>query len=125
MSGERAVDRPALWVGHVTMTVTDPRRAHDFYSSLGMRTVLTADELCIVELRGGTHIVFERGDPDAPGDAPFDLMTDDLPGMHEAWSAAGHDVSEIIPGEVHDVFVLTDDDGYRTIVFNSHVVGPV
>ena len=47
--------RPPLWVGHVAMTVTDPRAAHDWYVALGMRTVMAGDDFSITELRGGTH----------------------------------------------------------------------
>ena len=44
--------RPPLWVGHVSMTVTDPRAAHDWYVALGMRTVMAGDDFSI---RPGRH----------------------------------------------------------------------
>lgn len=116
--------RPPLWIGHVVMTVSDPQRSHDYYAGLGMRSVESGEEFAIVELRGGTHLLFEPG-PSEPGDAPFDLMVDDLGTTHERFRRAGLDVSEIITGDPHDVFVLTDPDGKRIVVFNSHVVGPV
>ena len=117
-------DRPPLWVGHVTMSVSDPARAHDYYVGLGMRSVLRGDEFAITELRGGTHLVLEAGEVE-PGDAPFDLMVEDLPAMHAQFREAGLDVSDIIPGEIHDVFVLEDPDRKRIVVFNSHVIGAV
>ena len=117
-------ERPPLWVGHVIMNVSDPARAHDFYVGLGMRSVLCGDEFAITELRGGTHLVLQSGDT-APGDAPFDLMVEDLVATHDQFRASGLDVSEIISGDVHDVFVVTDPDGKRIVVLNSHVIGPV
>jgi catechol 2,3-dioxygenase-like lactoylglutathione lyase family enzyme len=116
--------RPELWVGHVTLTVGDPARAHDYYESLGLRSVQRADDLSIAELRGGTHLVLRPGTP-TPGGAPFDLMVEDLPAAHARWSETGLDVSEILQGDNHSVLVLTDLDGYRVIVFDSHVVGDV
>ncbi len=117
-------ERPALWVGHVTMSVSDPQRSHDYYVALGMRSVLPGDKFAIAELRGGTHLVLEVGEVE-PGDAPFDLMVEDLSATHSQFKEAGLDVSDIMTGDVHDVFVLTDPDGKRIVVFNSHVIGLV
>jgi len=121
---ETSGERPALWVGHVTLTVRDVASAYEFYRGLGMRPVHQDDGFGIVELRGGTHVLLQSGEP-AGGDAPFDLMVDDLPGTHRAWTSEGLEVSEIITGDVHDVFVLTDPDGHRFVVYDSHAVGPV
>ena len=60
-----------------------------------------------------------------PGDAPFDLMTDDLSGTHRRFVDQGLDVSDIIEGDIHNVFVLTDPDGHRLVVSDDHSVGPV
>ena len=78
----------------------------------------------LIELRGGTHIEFGAGTHE-PGDAPFDLTVDDLRATHADWAAAGHDVSDIISGDPHSVFVLRDLNDYRVIVFDSHVIGAV
>ncbi len=117
-------ERPALWVGHIGMDVSDPAAAHDYYVALGMRSVHKSEDFSITEVRGGTHLIFRKGEPE-PGDADFDLMVEDLDGTHAAWSEMGLDVGDIIRGEIHDVFVLTDPDQLRVIVYNSHVVGPV
>ena len=106
------------------MTVSDPQRSHDYYVGLGMRSVVPGDKFAITELRGGTHLVLDRGDAE-PGDAPFDLMVEDLTAAHAKFQEAGLEVSEIITGDVHNIFVLTDPDGKRIVVFNSHVIGPV
>jgi catechol 2,3-dioxygenase-like lactoylglutathione lyase family enzyme len=117
-------ERPDLWVGHVAMAVSDPGRAHDYYVGLGMRSVHRGDDIAITELRGGTHLVLFPGNPE-PGAAPFDLMVEDLPAAHARFVAAGLDVSDIDHGDIHDSFSLTDPDGQRISVSNSHVVGTV
>jgi catechol 2,3-dioxygenase-like lactoylglutathione lyase family enzyme len=117
-------ERPALWVGHVAMPVRDPRRAHEHYVALGMRSVFAGDDLEITELRGGTHLVLYQGEP-TPGDAPFDLMVEDLDATHALLSGAGVDVSAISRGDIHDRFTITDPDGMRVTCSNSHVIGPV
>jgi catechol 2,3-dioxygenase-like lactoylglutathione lyase family enzyme len=123
MNGETD-DRPALWVGHVTLTVADPPTAHDFYVALGMRTVFRGPSVSITELRGGTHMVLLPGDP-TPGPAPFDLMVDDVDGWHARLRGDGVAVGEILRGDIHDTFSVTDPDGYVVTVSNSHVVGAV
>jgi len=117
-------ERPTMWIGHVSLTVSDVTASYRFYQQLGMRPIHHADGFAIVELRGGTHVIFEAGEPE-PGDAPFDLMVEDLPAIHQRWLGEGMDVSDIIPGDIHNVFVLTDPDGHRCVVYDSHVVGPV
>ena len=70
-------ERPAVWVGHVALSVADPARSHDFFVAAGMRTIHRADDFAILELRGGTHLLLFGGEATATG-APFDLMVDDL-----------------------------------------------
>lgn len=106
------------------MTVREPVRSHDFYEALGMRSVWRGDDMAILELRGGTHLLCFRGDPER-GDAPFDLMVEDLDAAHRRLSDLGVDVSDISRGDIHDTFVVTDPDGVRVQVSNSHVEGPV
>ena len=89
-----------------------------------MRSVLRGDKVAITELRGGTHLILQVGAVEA-GDAPFDLMVDDLSTTHTQFTQAGLDASDILTGDVHNLFVLTDPDGQRIVVFNSHVVGSV
>ena len=104
------------------MTVRDPVAALDYYVALGMRPVHSTTDVGIVELRGGTHLILEPGSPE-PGDAPFDLMVEDLDATHARLRDSGFDVSEIIRGEIHDVFVLTDPDGNRIELLQRGTVG--
>ena len=89
-----------------------------------MRQVERNDQMTILELRGGTHLLLFQSDP-APGDAPFDLMVDDLEATHAAWERLGLDVSPIDRGRIHSAFVLRDPDGNNITINSSHVVGDV
>jgi catechol 2,3-dioxygenase-like lactoylglutathione lyase family enzyme len=118
-------ERPSVWVGHVVLQVTDLDRAHTFWTGIGMRAVEHNSNVAVLELRGGTHLVLVPSDEVAAGDAPFDLMVDDLDATHAAYSAQGLAPSPIERGRIHDAFTLTDPDGYRVHVNSTHVVGPV
>ena len=117
-------ERPQVWIGHALLTVTDLDASTAFWSSIGMRLVETNPHVTVLELRGGTHLVLVPGAP-SPGEAPFDLMVEDLDATHAAWSDAGIDPSPIARGRIHDSFVARDPDGYVVTVNSSHVVGPV
>ena len=117
-------ERPPVWIGHAVLTVTDLDVSTSFWSSIGMRVVETNPHVSVLELRGGTHLVLVPGAP-TPGEAPFDLMVEDLDATHTAWSEAGIDASPIARGRIHDSFVAHDPDGYAVTVNSSHVVGTV
>lgn len=116
---------PSAWVGHIVQKVSDPAATTKFYERIGLRTVLVRKDMGITELRGGTHIIFLEGEATAGEDAPFDLMVADLDAAHEQWSAAGASVSEIVEGDIHNTFKLSDPDGNQIIVSSSHVIGTV
>ena len=80
--------------------------------------------MAVMELRGGTHLVLVPGTVTA-GDAPFDLMVEDLDATHREWADQGLDVSSVSHDRIHDSFVVTDPDGHRVTVNSSHVVGEV
>jgi len=119
-----AADRPGIWVGHIELEVAEPARSHDFFVQAGMRTIHRDDDLAILELRGGTHLLLFPGSG-APGEVSFDLMVDDLDASHAEMTARGLSVSAITRGEIHDMFMLTDPDGHSITVRNSHVEGVV
>ena len=118
--------RPAVWVGHAgALPVTDLDRSAAHWSALGMREVERNDQVVVLELRGGTHLVLYPGEPEASREAPFDLMVEDLGAAHREWSAQGLDPSPIEQGRIHASFTLRDPDGYVVTVTDSHVVGEV
>ena len=117
-------ERPPVWIGHAVLTVSDLGRAVQWWTGIGMRPIVRNEQVAVLELRGGTHLVLTPGNPNT-GDAPFDLMVDDLDATHEAWCDLGVDVSEIARGRIHNAFTATDPDGYVVTVNSSHVVGSV
>jgi catechol 2,3-dioxygenase-like lactoylglutathione lyase family enzyme len=117
-------ERPPVWVGHVALSVRDLPRSVAFWTSIGMRPVGEDERVAVLELRGGTHLVLLTGDA-TPGDAPFDLMVDDLDAAHADWQTRGLAPSAITRGHIHDSFTVTDPDGYVVTVHNSHVAGAV
>jgi catechol 2,3-dioxygenase-like lactoylglutathione lyase family enzyme len=117
-------ERPPVWIGHALLSVTDLDASTAFWSSVGMRVVETNAAVSVLELRGGTHLVLVPGVP-SPGEAPFDLMVEDLDVTHDVWSAHGIETSPIERGRIHDSFVARDPDGYAVTVNSSHVVGIV
>ena len=72
--------RPPVWIGHAVLRVSDLGRSVQWWSGIGMREIERNEHVAVLELRGGTHLVLVPGAPDT-GDAPFDLMVDDL----DAW----------------------------------------
>jgi catechol 2,3-dioxygenase-like lactoylglutathione lyase family enzyme len=117
-------ERPPVWIGHAVLTVRDLNRANDFWRAIGLREIDHNDEIAILELRGGTHLILVPGDP-SETEAPFDLMVDDLDATHTEWERSGLEISPIERGRIHSAFVVRDPDGREVRVNNSHVVGKV
>src|SRR5215212_5075792 len=78
-------------IGHVTLRVSDVGRAAGFYGALGLRPILHREELAILELRGGTHLVLFRaeGKPEAGPVGAFDFMVEDIEAARAAMEKAG------------------------------------
>ena len=117
--------RPPVWVGHARLTASDLDRSADFWRTIGMREVERNEQIVVLELRGGTHLVVVPGTPAGNADASFDLMVEDLDATHAEWQRLGFDVSPIERGRIHSAFVLRDADGNNVTVNSSHVVGDV
>ena len=49
--------RPPVAVGHVRLDVVDVGAAARWLEAVGLRPIVTRDELAVLELRGGTHVV--------------------------------------------------------------------
>jgi catechol 2,3-dioxygenase-like lactoylglutathione lyase family enzyme len=122
-----ADERPAVWVGHITLPVTELERSTRFWTGLGMRAVELNPHVSVLELRGGTHLVLLPGEtkPEPGSAVAFDLMVEDIDATHEAWAAAGLEPSAIARGPIHASFTLADPDGWILTVNSSHVVGAV
>jgi hypothetical protein len=121
-----AIDqRPPVAVGHVRLMVTDVAAAARWLEAAGLRPIVTLDELAVLELRGGTHVVVRQAEqPPAPGaGAPFDLMVDDIDATHRDYAAKGLSPSPIRRGRIHDSFELAGPDGWNFTVNSSHASG--
>jgi catechol 2,3-dioxygenase-like lactoylglutathione lyase family enzyme len=118
---------PPIAIGHVTLRVSDVGLAAEFYGALGLRPILHREELAILELRGGTHLVLFRakGEPEAGPVGAFDFMVEDIEAAHAAMGRAGVEGTAI--GEDHLAghlwFEVTDPDGHVLKVFSSHTGG--
>ena len=118
---------PPIAIGHVTLRVSDVGLAADFYEALGLRPVLNREELAILELRGGTHLVLFRARGKSKGGPvrAFDFMVEDIEAARAEMGRAG--VKGTAVGEDHIAghlwFEVTDPDGHVLRVFSSHTDG--
>ena len=115
--------RPPVWVGHITMETDRLSESETFMQQIGMRSMVRGDDVAVMELRGGTHLVLLKRDEVTPRDAAFDLMVDDIDATHIDFAARGLAPSSIERGRIHASFTVTEPAGHR-ITFNStHVSG--
>ena len=97
--------RPPVAVGHVRLHVRDIGVAARWLETVGLRPIVTRDELAVLELRGGTHVVVRQAEqPIAPGAAaPFDLMVDDIDAAHRTAPKKGCRRRRSSRGRIHDL----------------------
>ena len=110
--------RPPLWVGHVSLETDRLAESEIFMEQIGMRPILSRDDVSIFELRGGTHLVLMRKDSVTPGESSFDLMVEDINATHADFCSKDLNPSPIEQGKNHESFYLKDPAG-NTIKFNS------
>ena len=115
-------ERPLLVVAHISVDVSDLKKASDYYVRLGMRAVHLGETISVLELRGGTHLVVRPADQTIVSGtkAPFDLMVDDLEAVRKQWGADGLAPSDVKSGQVHNSFRITDPSGYEITIYNPH-----
>lgn len=122
-----AKSRPAVAIGHVMMKTRDIKATTKFYLDLGMRKVWQGSGMSIVELRGGTHILFFKSpkmEKKAQA-AKFDLMVDNVSSFHKKLKKQGKKVSALREHSQsgHKLFLVTDPDGRSITVYSSHTEG--
>lgn len=122
---DTADQRPPVAVGHVRLNVVDVGAAARWLETVGLRPIVTMDDLAVLELRGGTHVVVRLAEraPAPASAAPFDLMVDDVDATHRDYAEKGLSPSPISRGRIHDSFQLTGPDGWRFTVNSSHASG--
>ena len=132
-----------LAVAHVVFKVIDLKRSCEFYSNLGIPPFFTDDEVAIIELRGGTHLILLSVDSMAgEGIAEsltgqfhkrfseqFDLMIEGK-GLDELKKYRSEIISRgIAAGEIldetffgHHLFCIKDHDGNGITIYTSHSI---
>lgn len=115
--------RPPLWVGHIELETNEIAKSEEFMRLIGMRPIFNGDDVAVLELRGGTHLVLVANNNKInPSAAPFDLMVDDLEATHRKFKGLGLSPSPIKEGKIHNSFEIEEPAG-NIIKFNSSHVG--
>jgi hypothetical protein len=93
--------------------------------TVGMQSVHKGSEVAIFELCGGTHLVLIAKSETVPGDAPFDLMVEDLRPTHQRFTSM-----ELAPTPIeamrsidHELFRVREPAGHLITFFSNHVSG--
>lgn len=117
--------RPAVGVAHVVLQTDRMEASARFMRVIGMRPLFDGPQVSVYEMRGGTHLILMLKDRITPGDAPFDLMVDDLHATHRRFSSLGLDPSPIEARAAidHEVFTLREPAGHILTFYSTHVSG--
>jgi catechol 2,3-dioxygenase-like lactoylglutathione lyase family enzyme len=118
-------ERPLVAVAHVVMNTDRMSESAQFMCTIGMRAIFDGPEVSVYEVRGGTHLILMASDQVAGGDAPFDLMVDDLHETHRRLTAMGLAPSpiEARPAIHHEVFTVREPAGHVITFHSSHASG--
>jgi catechol-2,3-dioxygenase len=125
VAGEQDL-RPPLWIGHVVLETDRLAETEQFMRTIGMRSVVHRPEVAVLELRGGTHLVLTPAKGSLPGEAPFDLMVEDLEATHQHFIKLGLNPTPIGTASAnHRTFSVREPAGNVITFYSSHVSGPV
>lgn len=125
MAGEQD-PRPPLWIGHVVLETDRLAETEQFMLKIGMRSVVQLPNVAVLELRGGTHLVLTPAKGAVPGEAPFDLMVEDLEATHQRFIEIGLNPTAIGTASAnHRTFSVREPAGNVITFMSSHVSGPV
>ena len=117
--------RPPLWIGHVALETDRLEESARFMLTIGMWAVHQGSEVAIFELRGGTHLVLIAKSEIVPGDAPFDLMVEDLRATHHRLTSLGLAPSpiEAMSSIDHEIFRIREPAGHLITFYSNHSSG--
>jgi hypothetical protein len=117
--------RPPLWIGHVVLETDRLEESARFMHTVGMRAVHQGSDVAIFELRGGTHLILSAKSEIIPGDAPFDLMVEDLRTTHQRFTLLGLAPSpiEAMPSIDHQFFRVREPAGHLITFYSNHSSG--
>jgi hypothetical protein len=116
--------RPPVWVGHVVLETNRLEETEQFMRKIGMRSIVRRPDAAVLELRGGTHLVLVAKPEVVAGDAPFDLMVEDLQAAHQHFLRLGLAPTpiETVEGS-HKRFLVREPSGHVITFFSNHVSG--
>ncbi len=116
-------ERPAVWIGHVTLPTTDVSKSLECLLKLGCRPLHQAEDIAILELRGGTHLLLLKSEHSIPSGAkaPFDLMVDDIGLAHKECTELGLSPSDIKDVPFHRAFTIVEPAGHEITINSTHV----
>lgn len=117
--------RPAVGVAHVVMQTDRMDESAAFMRTIGMRAIFDGPQVCVYEMRGGTHLILMLKDRVEGGDAAFDLMVDDLRATHERFMSLGLAPTpiEARPAVHHELFTVREPAGHVITFFSRHASG--
>lgn len=120
--------RPTVAIGHVQLLVSDVSTSTDFFIKLGLRYIQQSEDIAMLELRGGTHLILKQTKKyimTAGTKAPFDLMVDNIVATRNACVSNGLYPSPIENDQVHRWFIISGPDGYLITIISSHTNGRI
>jgi hypothetical protein len=114
--------RPLYAFGHVEMNVKDIKKSGDYFLKIGLREVVLEETFIILEVRGGTHLIIAPTSTPVPEGtkAPFDLMVDDIPTIHQRFTELDLNPTEIKDNGIHTSFTVIEPGGHKVTVNSSH-----
>ena len=115
--------KPAIAIGHVFLKSNDVPATLQFLDTIGVRNIMSNNNMGVLELRGGTHIVLQSGTPESTDRVYFDLMVDDLDASHQQFTEQGLKPGAISRGRIHDEFMLSEPGGNHFRFNSSHASG--
>jgi hypothetical protein len=120
-------ERPLVALGHAFTALPHFERSVERVLKLGFRKIIQTPSVCVVELRGGTHIVMQPKEGEQNDGEPFDfgpdLMYDNIDDARKLFISAGFSCSEISRGSIHDEFWAEAPENFRIHVNSSHTSG--
>ncbi len=116
---------PAVGVAHVVLHTDRMEESARFMRMIGMRPIFDGPAVSVYEMRGGTHLILMQQDGIVAGEAPFDLMVDDLRATHQQYMSLGLAPSpiEARPAIDHEVFTVREPAGHVITFFSNHASG--
>ena len=117
--------RPLVGIAHVVLPTDRMEDSTRFLRAIGMRPIFDGPQVSIYEMRGGTHVIVMLKEKVVVGEAPFDLMVDDVHETHRRFVSLGLSPSpiEARPAIGHEVFTLREPAGHVITFFSSHASG--